>query len=69
MWSYVDGTSIKPTDKRDEARYEKQFETWDVSDFKILTWINNFVSQSISVQLAKFDTAKCESKVPLLLFE
>lgn len=33
-------------------------ETWDVSNSKILTWINNYVSQSIGVQLEKYDNAK-----------
>lgn len=33
-------------------------ETWDVSNSKILTWINNSISQSIGVQLAKYDIAK-----------
>ncbi|KAK2387439.1 hypothetical protein QL285_061222 [Trifolium repens] len=57
MWSYVDGTSVKPTDKKDETEYAKQLDIWDVSNSKILTWINNSVSQSIGMQLAKFDTA------------
>lgn len=30
----------------------------EVSNSKILTWINNFTSQSIGVQLAKYDTTK-----------
>jgi hypothetical protein len=57
MWIYVDGTSVKPTDKKDETEYAKQLDVWDVSNSKILTWINNSVSQSIGMQLAKFDTA------------
>jgi len=24
MWNYVDGSSVKPTDKKDEAKYEKR---------------------------------------------
>jgi len=58
MCNYVDGTSVKPTDKKDEAKYSKELETWDVSNSKILTWINNSISQSIGMQLAKYDTAK-----------
>lgn len=27
MWSYVDGTSVKPTEKKDEANYAKELET------------------------------------------
>ncbi|GAU48472.1 hypothetical protein TSUD_405650 [Trifolium subterraneum] len=58
VWSYVDGTLVKPTDKKDEAKYATELETWDVSNSKILTWINNSVSQSIGMQLAKYDTAQ-----------
>ncbi|XP_050890354.1 uncharacterized protein LOC127095752 [Lathyrus oleraceus] len=58
MWGYVDGTSVKPTKKKDEAKYAKELETWDVSNLKILTWINNSVSQSIGVQLEKYNTTK-----------
>ena len=58
MWNYVGGISVKPTDKKDEAKYAKELETWDVSNSKVLIWINNFVSQSIDVQLAKYDIAK-----------
>lgn len=58
MWSYVDGTSVKPIDKKDEAKYTKELETWNVSNSNILTWINNYGSQSIGVHLAKYDTAK-----------
>jgi hypothetical protein len=52
MWGYVD-----PTDKKDEAKYAIELETWDSSNSKIITWINNSVSQSIGMQLAKYDTA------------
>jgi hypothetical protein len=61
IWGYVDGTSVKPTnnaDKKDEAKYATELETWDANNSKIITWINNSVSQSIGVQLAKYDTAK-----------
>jgi hypothetical protein len=61
MWGYIDGTSVKPTnnaDKKDEAKYATELETWDANNSKIITWINNSVSQSIGVQLAKYDTAK-----------
>lgn len=30
--SYVDGTSIKITNKKDEAKYAKEFKQWDVSN-------------------------------------
>ncbi|CAJ2653279.1 unnamed protein product [Trifolium pratense] len=58
VWSYVDGTSVKPTDKKDEAKYATELDTWETSNLKIITWINNSVSQSIGMQLAKYDTAK-----------
>ncbi|KAI5384257.1 hypothetical protein KIW84_071317 [Lathyrus oleraceus] len=29
IWNYVDGTFVKPTDKKDEAQYAKELETWD----------------------------------------
>jgi hypothetical protein len=58
MWSYVDGTSVKHTDETDATKYAAALETWDVNNSKIITWINNSVSQSIGVQLAKYDTAK-----------
>ena len=58
MWGFVDGTSVKPTNKKDETQYAKDLKTWNVSNSKIITWINNFVELSIGVQLAKYDTAK-----------
>lgn len=57
MWSYVDGTSLKPIDKKD-GKYEKDLETWEINNSKMLTWINNSFSQSIGMQLTKYDTAK-----------
>lgn len=58
MWNYVDGIFVKSIDKKDKAKYAKEFETWDISNSKILTWINNFISRSIGVQLAKYNTSK-----------
>jgi hypothetical protein len=29
MWSYVDRTLVKPTDKKDEAKYATELETYD----------------------------------------
>lgn len=58
MWNYVDGIFVKSIDKKDETKYAKEFEIWDISNSKILTWINNFISRSIGVQLAKYNTAK-----------
>lgn len=49
MWSYVDGTFGKHTDKNDEVKYAKDLAIWDVSNSKIFTWIKKIVSQSICV--------------------
>lgn len=57
MQSYVDGTSLKPIDKKD-GKYQKDLETWEVNNLKIFTWIDNSVSQTIGMQLTKYDTAK-----------
>ena len=57
VWSYVYGSSIKSTDKKDE-KYDKDLEIWHVNNLKILTQINNLVSLSIGIQLIKYDTAK-----------
>jgi hypothetical protein len=58
MWSYIDGLYVKPTDKKDVDKYAEALKTWNKGNSKIITWINNSVSQSIGMQLAKFDTAK-----------
>jgi hypothetical protein len=58
MWSYIDGTSMKPTDKKDADKYAEILKTWNRNNSKVITWINNSVSQSIGMQLAKFDTAQ-----------
>lgn len=57
MWGYVSGTSEKPKDYKD-GKYATEIETWEANNSKIITWINNSVSQSIGVQLAKYETAK-----------
>ncbi|KAK2397651.1 hypothetical protein QL285_059206 [Trifolium repens] len=58
MWSYIDGTSVKPTDKKDADKYAEAFKAWNKNNSKVITWINNSVSQSIGMQLSKFDTAQ-----------
>ena len=58
MWNYVDGIFVKSIDRKDEAKYAKEFETWDISNSKILTWINNYVSLSIGMKLVKYHTTK-----------
>ncbi|XP_057426618.1 uncharacterized protein LOC130720053 [Lotus japonicus] len=57
MWGYVSGTSQTPKDKKD-GKYETELESWEANNSKIITWINNYVMQSIGFQLAKFETAK-----------
>lgn len=38
MWNYGDGTSsVKPTDKKDGAKYEKESKTLDVNNSNIPT--------------------------------
>ncbi|XP_019427158.1 PREDICTED: uncharacterized protein LOC109335479 [Lupinus angustifolius] len=56
IWGYVSGTFVKPTNSATE-NYAKELETWEVNNSKIITWINNSVSQSIGFQLAKYDSA------------
>lgn len=58
IWSYIDGISVKLKDKNAEVKYAKKLKIYDLSNSKILIWINNFVSQSTGMQLAKYDTAK-----------
>ena len=57
MWGNIHGTFAKPQDKQN-AKFVKELETWEVNNSKIITWINNFVLQSIGMQLAKYDLAK-----------
>jgi plasmid maintenance system antidote protein VapI len=57
MWGYIDGTSVKPTNIMD-AKYAETLKIWNKSNSKVVTWINNSVSQSIGMQLAKYDTAQ-----------
>ncbi|KAK2377815.1 hypothetical protein QL285_078448 [Trifolium repens] len=58
MWGYIDGTSVKPMDRKDADKYTEALKTWNKNNSKVITWINNSVSQSIGMQLAKFDTAQ-----------
>jgi plasmid maintenance system antidote protein VapI len=57
MWGYIDGTSVKPTNIMD-AKYAETLKIWNKSNSKVITWINNSVSQSIGMQLTKYDTAQ-----------
>ncbi|KAL2947159.1 hypothetical protein AAZX31_20G054800 [Glycine max] len=45
MWGYVGGTFVK-------------METWEVNNSKITTQINNYVLQTIGMQVEKYDLAK-----------
>ncbi|XP_075494786.1 uncharacterized protein LOC142532357 [Primulina tabacum] len=50
--SYVTGVRVKPTD--DQANdYAALVDNWEADNSKIITWINNSVTHSIGVQLAK----------------
>lgn len=37
MWNYDGTSSVKPTDKKDEAKYEKESKTLDVNNSNIPT--------------------------------
>ena len=57
MWGYVSGTITAPDPSKEDSS-STTIETWEVANSKIITWINNSVSPSIGVQLAKFETVK-----------
>jgi len=40
------GTTANPKDKKRSVKYEKGLKTQDVNNFKILTWINNYVRKA-----------------------
>ena len=46
-----------PTDNKLD-NYVVLLETWEVDNSKIITWVNNSVTPSIGLQLAKYETAK-----------
>ncbi|XP_077252465.1 uncharacterized protein LOC143891842 [Tasmannia lanceolata] len=52
LWKYVTG-DLKPLKKDDP-----KFDDWEINNNKILTWIANTVTPSISMQFGRFDTAK-----------
>lgn len=40
IWSYIDGTSVKPTSKRDEAKYTKKLKKNEILVIqKLLHWL------------------------------
>lgn len=57
MWGYIDGTLSPPQDAQSK-KYAQELETWKVNNSKTITWNDNSVSQSIGVQLAKYDLSK-----------
>lgn len=57
VWGIVTGTKGRPTDDK-AANYATLLDSWETDNSKIITWINNSVTQSIGTQLAKYDTAK-----------
>ena len=56
MWGYVSGTYMIP--KNIEEGDVVLIDTWEANNAKIITWINNYVEQSIGTQLAKYETTK-----------
>lgn len=57
MQCYVSGTSVRPKDDK-VTNYMKFLKIWEFENSKIITWINNFIVQSIGTQLGKYDIAK-----------
>ena len=57
MWGYVTGVKAKPSAPQTE-NFDELLDTWETDNSKVITWINNSVTQSIGMQLAKYDTAK-----------
>ncbi|KZV56542.1 hypothetical protein F511_16141, partial [Dorcoceras hygrometricum] len=53
MWSYVTGVWVKPIDDT-ATDYAVLVDNWEVAN----SWINNSVTHSIGIQLAKYETAK-----------
>ncbi|XP_026437116.1 uncharacterized protein LOC113335210 [Papaver somniferum] len=64
MWKYVDGTAKRPntadttTKEKDKEPAGESLETWEINNHRILTWIGNTVTTSISMQLIRFETSK-----------
>ena len=56
MWGYVSGTYMIP--KNIEEGDVVLIDTWEANNTMIITWINNSVEHSISMQLAKYETVK-----------
>ncbi|KAI3493452.1 hypothetical protein L1887_41842 [Cichorium endivia] len=56
MWGIVTGTKGKP--RAGVEGYATLLESWETDNSKIITWINNFVVQSIGTQLTNYDTTK-----------
>lgn len=57
MWGYVGGTFVVPQDEKN-AKSTQKMETWEVNNSKITTQINNYVLQTIGMQVEKYDLAK-----------
>ena len=55
MWGYVTGTKAKPSVPQTE-NFDLLLDGWETDNSKVITWINNFVTQSIGMQVAKYDT-------------
>ena len=58
MWGYIIGTLRKPINKKEKKKCAEQLDAWEASNSKIITWINNCIDNLISIQLAKYETAK-----------
>lgn len=52
-WNEIEAYSLA-----NNKELEEKLEIWEVNNSKIITWINNYVDNSIGMQLSKYDTAK-----------
>ena len=57
MWGYIIATLRKLINDNDE-KYAEQLDDWEVSNSKIITWINNSIDNLIDIQLTMYETTK-----------
>ena len=56
MWGYVNETYIIPRNIKEGDVV--LIDIWEANNAKIITWINNSVEHSISMELVKYETTK-----------
>lgn len=57
MWGILTCIKGKPVDEK-VAGYVALLKSLEINNSKIVTWINNYVIQSIDIKLANYDTTK-----------